>query len=77
MSRCSAAQMNLSTGRSSLSKERLEEGLLYAGWPVLSCVAVDVPPQKMQMAVLALSNAGTAMAAIYLCRLVVIVTRSV
>ena len=58
--------MDLSASRSSLSKERLEEGLLYAGWPVLSCVAVDVPPQKMQMVVLALNNAGTAVAVIYL-----------
>lgn len=30
------------------------------------CMAVDVPPQKMQMVVLALNNAGTAVAAIYL-----------
>lgn len=66
MSWCSATQMDLSASRSSLSKERLEEGLLYAGWPVLSCVAVDVPPQKMQMVVLALNNAGTAVAVIYL-----------
>lgn len=32
----------------------------------VSCVTADVPPQKMQMVVLALNNAGTAVAAIYL-----------
>ena len=32
----------------------------------VSCVAADVPPQKMQMVVLALNNAGTAVAAIYI-----------
>ena len=32
----------------------------------VSCMAADVPPQKMQMVVLALNNVGIAVAAIYL-----------
>ena len=31
----------------------------------VSCMAADVPPQKMQMVVLALNNVGIAVAAIY------------
>ena len=66
MSRCPAAQVDLSAGRSSCRKNVWRKVYRMQDGQCVSCMAADVPPQKMQMVVLALNNVGIAVAAIYL-----------